>query len=380
MENSLFRTYQFGKKNPAIRRADIFAFSTTSIMVDFIISLIPLIIFNFIKSGLLPFLDYKITWMQMLKPLIFPVLGGLFSFLVEALWLSFRFKADWQAKLKTSYGMIPGILLGMILPSTTPLWVFFFGIIFGMVFGKLLFGGFGQNIVNPALLGYLFINLAFYGVITKSSASLQSVEAITGTTPLTYFKAMKDNPAFDPLSYGGGIHNLFFGFHPGSGAETPVFLIIISGLYLSARGIINWRTPVSILVTAFILTTLASLFLKSKFNFNTVLFQMFSGGLFFGSVFMATDPVTSPRTPEGKIVFGVLIGIITVILRLLSSMPEGMMVAILMMNLMVFLIDDNVARMRVAVKKWQRVNFYFYMAFVALFLIGFLFLKLGVSK
>jgi electron transport complex protein RnfD len=237
---------------------------------------------------------------------------------------------------------ITGILLGLTLPAGMPLWMAALGAFFGIAFGKILFGGLGYNIFNPALFGRAFLQAAFPVAITTWPAvggpmkwwSLRGdnlalpfmsahSDAITAATPLGLMK-------FE--AKGTAIFNLFVGNTGGSLGETSALLILLCGGYLAWRGYLNWRIPVSIFATVALFSGVLHVV---NANHPTPLFMLFSGGLVLGAVFMATDMVTSPVTNAGKWVFGLGIGVLVVTIRVWGGLPEGVMYAILLMNALV---------------------------------------------
>ena len=237
---------------------------------------------------------------------------------------------------------ITGILLGLTLPAGMPMWMAFIGGAFGIAFGKVLFGGLGYNIFNPALFGRAFLQAAFPVAITTWPAvggpakwwSLRGdnlalpfmsahSDAITAATPLGLMK-------FEAKST--DLFNLFIGNTGGSLGETSALLILLCGGYLAWRRYLNWRTPVSIFATVALFSGILH---ALKPTYPTPLFMLFSGGLMLGAVFMATDMVTSPVTNAGKWLFGVGIGVLVVTIRVWGGLPEGVMYAILLMNALV---------------------------------------------
>jgi len=237
---------------------------------------------------------------------------------------------------------ITGILLGLTLPAGMPMWMAVIGGAFGIALGKMLFGGLGYNIFNPALFGRAFLQAAFPVAITTWPAAGKAVtwwslrgdnfalpfmsahsDAITAATPLGLMK-------FE--AKGTDLVNLFIGNTGGSLGETSALLILVCGGYLAWRQYLNWRTPVSILATV---TLFSGILHAANPNYPTPLFMLFSGGLMLGAVFMATDMVTSPVTNAGKWLFGVGIGVLVVTIRVWGGLPEGVMYAILLMNALV---------------------------------------------
>jgi electron transport complex protein RnfD len=248
--------------------------------------------------------------------------------------------------LSDGSAMITGLLLGLCLPPGFPLWMAFLGGFFGMAFGKLIFGGLGQNVFNPALVGRAFLQAAFPVAITTwplrpdswltlygSNFALPfmspTADVATGATPLGIMK-FADEPVVAPVS------DLLLGTTMGSLGETSAILILIGGLYLAWRGHLNWHIPLSVLLTTFVASGLFYVIGVSDFP---PLFMLFSGGLMLGAFYMATDMVTSPVSNKGCWIFGFGIGFLTVIIRIWGGLPEGVMYSILLMNTLVPFID-----------------------------------------
>ena len=232
---------------------------------------------------------------------------------------------------------ITGLLLGLSLPAGLPLWMTALGAAFAIVFGKQVWGGLGQNVFNPALVGRAFLQAAFPVAITTWPAvggrfltlhgdlfalplTHSLPNAVTSATPLGLLKFEgKGTPLAD----------LVIGSTGGSLGETAALVILAGGVYLAWRGYLNWRVPVSILVTVMVVSGIVHLVDPTS---PDALFMLFSGGLMLGAVYMATDMVTSPITDRGKWVFGVGIGILVAVIRVWGGLPEGVMYAILFMN------------------------------------------------
>ena len=234
--------------------------------------------------------------------------------------------------------VITGLLLGLTLPAGLPMWMAALGGFFAIAFGKLIFGGLGFNIFNPALLGRAFLQAAFplamttwpkYGVswwtLRGDTFALPlmraRVDAITSATPLGLMK-------FEHT--GTSLSDLMLGTTGGSLGETAGLLILLCGGYLAIRGFLNWRIPLSIFATVAVFA--GFLHAIDPARNASALFMLFSGGLMLGAVFMATDMVTAPVTNAGRWVFGAGIGLLVVIIRVWGGLPEGVMYAILLMN------------------------------------------------
>jgi H+/Na+-translocating ferredoxin:NAD+ oxidoreductase subunit D len=255
--------------------------------------------------------------------------------------------SDWSA-------VITGLLLGLTLPPGFPLWMAFAGGVIAIALGKFIFGGLGYNVFNPALVGRAVLQAAFPVAITTWSPAFlperfstfsvatftfpfmePATDGFTGATPLAAFK-------FDHVTTASS--DLALGLITGSTGETCAALILIGGVYLVARKMMNWRIPVSILATVFALSGI--LYLVDNQVYPSPVFMLFSGGLMLGAVFMATDMVASPITPTGVWVYGAIIGILVVVIRIWGGLPEGVMYAILLANAISPHID-NLIRPRV---------------------------------
>ena len=230
--------------------------------------------------------------------------------------------------------LVTGLIFPLVLPPTTPLWVVAVGVMFGVLFGKEMFGGTGRNIFNPALVGRLFITIAFPAIMT-TSWQMPFTDAITSATPLAVYKTTGSMAS---------IPDLLVGNTPGSMGETCRIAIIIGGLFLIFTKASNWRIPVTYFGSVFIFAVIGNQFLPERIA--PPLFQLFTGGLMFGAFFMATDPVTSPFTCAGKYTFGILCGVLTVLIRSFSGYVEGVMFSIVIMNAFAPLIDHVVLALK----------------------------------
>lgn len=223
--------------------------------------------------------------------------------------------------------LVTGLIFPLVLPPTTPLWVVAVGCIFGVFFGKEVFGGTGRNIFNPALVGRLFITIAFPSIMTTSWL-MPFTDAVTSATPLTVYKSMHTVTPYI---------NLLLGNCAGSMGETFRLGIIIGGVFLMFTKVSNWRIPVSYIGSVLLFAFLGNSFFPAKVA--PPVLQVLTGGLLFGAMFMATDPVTSPFTYPGKYIFGISCGILTVLIRSFSGYVEGVMFSIVIMNAFTPIID-----------------------------------------
>ena len=224
---------------------------------------------------------------------------------------------------------LTGLLMAYCLPPDMPLWQVLVGCFFAIFIAKECFGGLGNNLFNPALVGRAVLLTSFPVTMTR-----WQIDGVTQASPLGIWK---ESIGASLPSYG----TLFVGGIPGSIGETSKLLLIAGGLFLLARGIISWHVPVS---------TIGSVFVLSIFFRQDPVFQVLSGGLILGAVYMATDTVTGPLTARGKLIFGFGCGLLTVCIRNLGSFPEGVCYAILIMNMLVPLID-RFTRQRIYGKK-----------------------------
>ncbi len=245
---------------------------------------------------------------------------------------------------------LTGLLLGMNLPSNLPIWIIIIGALFAIGVAKMTFGGLGQNIFNPALVGRCALLVAFPAQMTtwpKIGQHLSYIDAETGATPLYLMKQAisADSPekAQQLLGQLPDTLSLFFGNHPdGAGAlgEVCALALLLGLAYMLWRKIITWHIPVSIIGTVFVLSGL--MWLVNPLHYANPVQVILSGGLMLGAIFMATDYVTSPMTPKGQLIYGVCIGLLTIVIRNWGSYPEGMSFAILIMNAFTPLINNYV--------------------------------------
>jgi Na+-transporting NADH:ubiquinone oxidoreductase subunit B/electron transport complex protein RnfD len=244
--------------------------------------------------------------------------------------------------------LVTGLIFPLVLPPMIPLWMVAVGCMFGVFVGKEIFGGTGRNPFNPAIVGRCFLALAYPAAMSScwlepgkgvTGRLLQyvtsaNVEAITSATPLIHAK----HGLFEDASH------LVLGSVTGCIGETSGLMILCGGIFLLLTKVANWRTVVSILGSAAILE--AVLHAANPGHYAPAMWHIFAGGLLFGAFFMATDPVSSPSTNEGKWIYGVLIGAITILIRNFSGYVEGMMFAILLGNIAAPMIDEVVFSVR----------------------------------
>jgi electron transport complex protein RnfD len=260
---------------------------------------------------------------------------------------AFAPEAERRERLLDGSGLITGLLLGLSLPPGLPLWMAFLGGVVGIGLGKLIWGGLGYNLFNPALVGRAFLLAAFPVAMTTWSAQTGSADffqvpasnlapplmhaswdAVSSATPLGLMKFQaQSTPLWD----------LMIGKTSGCIGETSGLLLILGGLYLLLRRDLDWRIPAATLLSVAAFS--AALYLIDAQRYPGPLFSVFSGGLLLGAIYMATDPVTSPITPRGAWIFGIGVGLLVILIRVFGGFPEGVMYAILLMNAATPLID-----------------------------------------
>ncbi|MGI6320970.1 MAG: RnfABCDGE type electron transport complex subunit D [Bacteroidales bacterium] len=241
--------------------------------------------------------------------------------------------------------VVTGLLLAFNLPSNLQWWIVVIGSFVAIGIAKMSFGGLGKNPFNPALVGRVFLLISFPVQMTTwpkvDVLDFSLVDAETGATPLAIVKegvkeGLSISEIFDKLPV--TFTDMFWGNMGGSLGEVPVLALVIGALFLLGRRVITWHIPFSILATIGIFTGI--LHGINPDMYAPPLFHVLTGGIILGAFFMATDMATSPMTPKGQIIFGVGIGIITVVIRLWGAYPEGISFAILLMNALVPLINN----------------------------------------
>lgn len=229
--------------------------------------------------------------------------------------------------------VVTGLLLGLNMPASIPLWIPALGSVFAIIIVKQLFGGLGQNFMNPALAARCFLMISFAGKMTDFSVSDSFrgvVDGVTGATPLA---ALKDHGFVEGASV--PVKNLFLGNIQGTIGETSVAAILIGVVILLAYKVISLRIPLTYIGSFAVFVILYMLFSGKGLNMNYLFTELFGGGLMLGAWFMATDYVTSPITVKGQYVYGVCLGVFTGIFRIFGASAEGVSYAIIFCNLLV---------------------------------------------
>lgn len=232
--------------------------------------------------------------------------------------------------------VVTGLLLAFNVPSNLPVYIIVIGAIISIGVAKMTFGGLGSNPFNPALVGRVFLLISFPVQMTSwpvpSGFKTGYLDAVTGATPLGILtEGVKAGEAVPALMEKIPAHmQLFYGYMGGSMGEVAALALIIGGIYMLIRRIITWHIPVSVLLTVAVFTGI--LWMADPDKFADPLFHLLTGGIMLGAIFMATDYVTSPMTAKGMIIYGIGIGVITVLIRTWGAYPEGVSFAILIMN------------------------------------------------
>ncbi len=249
---------------------------------------------------------------------------------------------------------VTGVLLALVIPSTTPVWMVVVGALVSIVVAKGLFGGIGKNVFNPALTGRAFLFVSFAGVmgatwfnpeldVSKWSWTLTGASNVDAISSATILSQMKTGAAsFD----GQTLLQYFCGNRAGCIGETSILLLLLSFIFLLVTKIIDWRASVSMLGTVAVLTFIGSLADKNGIQGAgmDVLAALLTGGLLFGAVFMVTDYATAPVTKPGRLIFGAGCGLITFLIRKFGGYPEGVMFSILIMNAMATFLNNLTSR------------------------------------
>lgn len=284
--------------------------STSRIMLDVLIALLPATIAGTVIFGLRALLVVAVCVASCM----------MFEFLFNLI----RKKEQTVTDLSAA---VTGLILALNLPAEIPLWQCVVGSLFAIVVVKCIFGGIGCNVVNPAIAARVFMLVSFGSMVAVTKPVI--VELESGATPLVQIQNGNAPSILDS----------FLGLTGGTIGETCALALLIGFVYLLVRKVITWHIPVSIIATVFVFS-----FFAEGFDVLGALSLILSGGLMLGSIFMATDYMTSPTTPWGKLIFGVGIGLITCLIRYFGSYPEGMSFAILFMNILVPYIDKCTRR------------------------------------
>ena len=325
-------------------------------MVTVIIALIPALLFGMWNIGQLHFNATGQTEFSIMDAFLFGSMKVMPLILVSyivGLTIEFAFAVYRGHSVNEGY-LVTGLLIPMVMPVDVPLWMVAVSVAFAVVIGKEVFGGTGMNILNPALTARAFL---FFAYPTKMSGDevwihtggMSTVDGFSGATPLA------DLAANIPLDI-SLIGSFFVGNMAGSVAETSTLAILIGAAILIITGVGSWRTMISVFVGGYIMGLLFNLWGANEYMNLPAHIHLLLGGFAFGAVFMATDPVTASQTNKGKWIVGFLIGILAILIRVFNpAYPEGMMMAILLMNVFAPLVDHYIIQSNIA-RRLKRIK------------------------
>ena len=304
--------------------------STASIMRDVIVALMPALVVSTVVFG-----------MDVLRVVALSVAACVaFEYLIQ------RFLVRGPLTVSNGSAAVTGVLLAFNLPASIPWWIVVIGAFVAIAIGKMTFGGLGKNPFNPALVGRVFLLIAYPVQMTSFPMPVNGAfDALSGATPLA---AVKHGAAADVV----GVQELLLGNMPGSLGEVAALALLAGFAYLLWRRVIRWHVPVTVLATMAVFAFVYALGkgMTGAALWQLPLFHVLAGGAILGAVFMATDYSTSPMTVRGGVIFAAGIGVITMLIRLWGAYPEGMSFAILIMNACVPLINKYVKPKRFGVK------------------------------
>lgn len=302
--------------------------STPRLMYNVVLAMIPALAVTLFYFGIGAFI---ITSTSILACLIF-------EFLIQ------KYLLKVKPTITDGSALVTGLLLAFNLPSNLPWWIVIIGALVSIGIGKMSFGGLGRNPFNPALVGRVFLLISFPVQMTSWPLPIQSrlayLDAVTGATPLSVVKEGlgKGVPMSELTSQIPSHMELFMGAMGGSLGEIAAFALLIGFVWMLFTKVITWHIPVSIIGTIGIFTGILWL-INPEANADPI-FHLLTGGVMLGAIFMATDYVTSPMHPKGMWIFGIGIGVLTVLIRVWGAYPEGVSFAILIMNAFVPLINQ----------------------------------------
>ncbi|MGL6248725.1 MAG: RnfABCDGE type electron transport complex subunit D, partial [Culicoidibacterales bacterium] len=231
----------------------------------------------------------------------------------------------------------------LLVPIGTPIWLVVLGTTVAIVAGKFVYGGLGKNLFNPALVGRIFVTVAFGGLLTTTLAGMS--DSVSMATPLTHLASLQNIGTESQIIGQYGMTNLWLGLYPTALGEGCSLAIVLMGIYLTIRKTIDWRIPVVMIGTVFLMTYMIGI--ENNMGIWYPMYHVLTGGLLFGAVFMATDLVSTPVSRSGRIIFAAGVGVLTVTLRVVGGMPEGVAWAILAMNAFTPIIDQmTIGRIR----------------------------------
>lgn len=302
--------------------------TVSRMMYDVVIALIPVILMSF--------------WVFGLGAVTVTVVAVAACLLFE--WLLQKFVLKVPTSLHDGSALLTGLLLALNVPAGFPIWMVVIGSFVAIGVAKLSFGGLGNNLFNPALVARVFLLISFPVQMTTWPKAFENrlslTDATTGATPLGFLKeAMREGNVNiqDLMDSIPAYSDMLLGKMAGSIGEISAVLLLIGGVYLLVRKVITWHIPVSILLTIGLFSGI--MWLVDPSQYADPLFHLITGGIMLGAFYMATDLVTSPMSGTGKLIFGVGIGVLTMVIRYFGAYPEGVSFAIIIMNAFVPLLD-----------------------------------------
>ncbi len=335
-------------------------------MVTVIIALVPALLFGMYNVGyqyyqavgLEPTSSWDLWWVGIQRVVPIIIITYVFGLFVT----EFAFSVIRKHPINEGF-LVSGILIPMVMPPTIPLWQVAFASIFAVVIAKEAFGGTGMNVLNVALVARAFLYFAYPSDISGDQVWVYlgeqiAVDGFSGATPLALAASTLETgqnvvQTFATSTHDFSFANLFYGFVPGAIGETSVLMILVGAAILVFTGVGSWKIIVSVFGGAYLMALLLSLVGANQYMMMPPEYHLVIGGLAFGAVFMATDPVTATQTETGKWIYGAMIGVLTIIIRVLNpAYPEGIMLAILFMNVFAPLVDYYV----VAANKKRRLK------------------------
>ena len=323
--------------SPHIHSAD----STQKIMLRVVYAMIPAMLWSVFVFG---FDAARVTLIAIAACLAF-------EFLIQ------KYLLKVKPTITDGSALVTGILLAFNVPANLPWWIIIIGAFAAISFGKMSFGGLGSNIFNPALVGRVFLLISFPVQMTSWPVTTQSeVDAVTGATPLGIIKEALNNgvSVSEIVSKLPVPKDLLFGNIGGSLGEISALLLVLGGIYMLITKVITWHIPVAVIGSAALLSGIFWM-VNPELYINPV-YHILSGGLMLGAIYMATDMVSSPMTPKGQLIYGVGIGVLTILIRLFGAYPEGISFAILIMNALVPLLNRYIKPKRFGEIKKQPVK------------------------
>lgn len=334
--------------------------SVKRMMLDVLIALVPVFLFACIQNGWNGIYVFLISIATMI---VIELLCHLFIKWPSGMKFKELFSKEGFIKVKNQYTinniiapLISAIIYALIMPAGCSGYVVFIGALFGILIGKMIFGGLGSNIFNPAATGRVFVGVCFGSKLVYGQGG---VDVAASGTPLALIKGNLGMIGEALSEY--SLLDLFLGQIPGSMGEVCALLILIGGIYLFARRSADLRACLSMIGSFALITLVASITVycignnNSSWNvFDLFMYEMLSGGLLFGAVFMITDPVTSPTTKFGRIAFGAMAGIITALVRYCGAYPEGVAFSILIANMFAPAID-HFMRGKANTYNWKQI-------------------------